>query len=94
MSTTDAIKVSAAEFQRSPGLYQDMAHERGPVTITRNGRDRTVLMSADEYQRLKRRARRVVVPGELTDREVAALRDSKVPDQFAYLDDELNALKS
>lgn len=49
---------------------------------------------AGENQRLKRRARRVVVPGELTDRQVAALRESKVPEQFAHLDDELVTRKS
>ena len=93
-ATDDAIKVSAADFQRSPGLYQEMAQERGPVTITRNGRDRSVLMSAEEYHRLRRRARRVVATGELTDRQVAALRQSKVPDRFAYLDAELSDSKS
>ena len=59
------------------------------ATITNNGRKRTVLISAEEYERLKRRDRRAVVAGELTDRQIAALREAKVPDQHAELDREL-----
>ena len=50
----EALKVSAAEFQRNIGRYQDLAL-RQPVAVTRNGRDSTVLISTDEYERLKRR---------------------------------------
>jgi hypothetical protein len=32
-----------------------------PLTIARNGRDRLVLLSVEEYKRLKRRDRRAVV---------------------------------
>lgn len=44
--------ISSAEFQRNLGLYQDKALAE-PVTITKNGRERLVLLSVDEYQRLK-----------------------------------------
>jgi hypothetical protein len=37
------IKVSAAEFQRNIGRYQDMAFVQ-PVAVTRNGRERTVMI--------------------------------------------------
>jgi prevent-host-death family protein len=47
--------VSSAEFQRNLGLYQDKALSE-PVTITKNGRERLVLLSVDEYQRLRSRA--------------------------------------
>jgi prevent-host-death family protein len=49
--------VSSAEFQRKLGLYQDKALAE-PVTITKNGRERLVLLSVDEYQRLKKNAER------------------------------------
>jgi prevent-host-death family protein len=49
------IKVSAAEFQRNIGRYQDLAL-REPVAVTRNGRERTVMISVEEYRRLTRRA--------------------------------------
>lgn len=44
--------VSSAKFQRNLGLYQDKALAE-PVTITKNGRERLVLLSIDEYQRLR-----------------------------------------
>lgn len=47
--------VSSAEFQRNLGLYQDKALAE-PVTITKNGRERLVLLSVNEYHRLKTRA--------------------------------------
>jgi len=49
--------VSSAEFQRNLGLYQDKALAE-PVTITKNGRERLVLLSVDEYHRLKNQAER------------------------------------
>jgi prevent-host-death family protein len=48
--------VSSAEFQRNLGLYQDRALAE-PVTITKNGRERLVLLSVDEYHRLKSQGR-------------------------------------
>jgi len=60
-----------------------------PVTITKNGHDRLVVLSAEEYERLKRRDRRVVLPGQLTDEEVALIADAEVPAEHALLDEEL-----
>jgi prevent-host-death family protein len=88
MRTEDTVKVSAAEFHRNIGAYQDIALTKA-VTITKNGRDRTVLISAEEYARLKRRDRRVIAAGDLSERQVAALRTARVPDQYADLDREL-----
>jgi prevent-host-death family protein len=44
--------ISSVEFQRNLGLYQDKALAE-PVTITKNGRKRLVLLSVNEYERLK-----------------------------------------
>lgn len=88
MRIDTTVTVTAAEFQRNIGTYQDIALTKA-VTITKNGRERTVLISAQEYERLKRRDRRAVAAGELTDRQIAALREAKVPDQHADLDREL-----
>jgi two-component system CheB/CheR fusion protein len=46
--------VSAAEFRRNIGSYQDRALTE-PVFVSRNGRERIVLLSIDEYQRLEQR---------------------------------------
>ncbi len=43
---------------------------------------------AADDQRLKR-DRRVVMPGELTERQIAAIRIAEVPAEFAHLDNEL-----
>jgi prevent-host-death family protein len=92
MRTDDIVTVTAAEFHRNIGTYQDIALTKA-VTITKNGRERTVLISAEEYARLKRRDRRVIAAGELSDRHIAALGDARVPDQHADLDRELQDWK-
>lgn len=71
------ITVSSAEFQRNFGVYQDKALTE-PVTITRNGRERVVMVSADEYRRLKRRAREVLAVGELSDADLEAIARAEV----------------
>jgi prevent-host-death family protein len=43
------MKVSSTEFQQNVGRYQDAAL-REPVTITKNGRDHTVLVSAEFFE--------------------------------------------
>jgi PHD/YefM family antitoxin component YafN of YafNO toxin-antitoxin module len=55
----DNVLLSAAEFHRNVVAYQDIALTK-PVTGTKNGREGTVLLSAQEYARLKRRHRRVI----------------------------------
>src|SRR5688572_25886996 len=51
--------VSSAELLRQFGRYRDTA-QREPVTITSRGRRSLVLISAEEYDRLKRRDRQVM----------------------------------
>ena len=65
------ITVTAAEFQRHFGRFQDEALTQ-PVAVSRNGRERVVMISADEYRRLKRRSREVIKVEDLSDAEVAA----------------------
>jgi len=83
------IKVPAAEFQRNIGRYQDLALTQ-PVAVTRNGRERTVMISAEEYQRLKRRDRRVMTLDDFTDEDIAALEATRAPESAKTFDDELN----
>lgn len=70
------------------------AEGREPSAAARHrGVAGNVLISAEEYARLKRRDRRVLEAGEVSERQIAALREAKVPwtvpDQFADLDAEL-----
>jgi hypothetical protein len=60
-----------------------------PTGTTPDGRDEFVVLSAEEYARLKRRDRRVGLTEELPEEWVEAVRNAKVPDEFAGLDAEL-----
>jgi prevent-host-death family protein len=84
----DMVKVSSAEFQKNFGRYQDVALTQ-PVTVTRNGRDRTVVISAEEYHRLKRRDRRVVALSDFTQEDIAAIERADPPLEAARFDHEL-----
>jgi prevent-host-death family protein len=83
------IKVSAAEFQRNIGRYQDLALTQ-PVAVTRNGRERTVMISIDEYQRLKLRDRQVLGLGDFTDTDIADLEATRAPESSRAFDHELS----
>jgi len=72
------IKVPSAEFQRNIGRYQDIALTR-PVAVTRNGRERTVMISIEEYRRLKRRDCRVMALEDFTEADIAALEATRAP---------------
>jgi prevent-host-death family protein len=82
------ITVSAAEFQRHFGRYQDEALVQ-PVAITRNGRERLVVLSTEEYRRLRRRSREVLRPGELTDAELQAIASTDMHPRHRHLEAEL-----
>jgi prevent-host-death family protein len=84
----DALKVSSAEFQRNIGRYQDLAMTQ-PVAVTRNGRERTVLISTEEYARLKRRDREVLGLDDFTADDLAALKASRPPAEAAAFNHEL-----
>ena len=83
------MKVSAAEFQRNIGRYQDVALTQ-PVAVTRNGRERTVLISVEEYDRLKRRDRQALRPEDFTDDDLAALESTRAPESTKAFDPELS----
>jgi len=82
------MKVSAAEFQRNIGRYQDVALTQA-VAVTRNGRERTVLISVEEYERLKRRDRQVLRPEDFSEEDIAALEQTRAPESTKAFDSEL-----
>ena len=82
------LKVTSAEFHKHPGRYQDLALSQA-VAITHNGRDRTVLISVQEYQRLTRRDRQVMTLSDFTDADLAALEATRAPEASKAFDDEL-----
>ena len=84
------LKVSAAEFQRNIGRYQDLAL-REPIAVTRNGRESCILLSTDEYRRLKRRDREVLSISDFTAADAEAVRRSEAPPEAAGFDHELES---
>ncbi|HMP03663.1 MAG TPA: type II toxin-antitoxin system Phd/YefM family antitoxin [Gemmatales bacterium] len=81
--------VSSAEFQRHVGEYQDRALVE-PVIITRNGRERLVMIAVDEYRRLKRRDREALPVTALAEQDLEAIARAEIPEEYAHFDDELN----
>ncbi|MFN7308238.1 MAG: type II toxin-antitoxin system Phd/YefM family antitoxin [Acetobacteraceae bacterium] len=82
------LKVGAAEAQRNFGLYQDKALIQ-PVAITRNGRPRTVMISIEEYERLKRRDRQVFRTEEAPQDVVDAILNAEIPEDAKQFDHEV-----
>lgn len=58
-------KVTATEFQQNVGLYNDIAM-REPVIITKQGREKLVIMSIEDYNSLKSvDTRKVIFPEDM-----------------------------
>ena len=81
-------QITSTEFQKKVGLYQDLALSE-PLTVTRNGRDKVVVLSADEYDRLKRRDRQVLRVEDLGSDDLEAIAIAKPPAESASFDDEI-----
>lgn len=81
------MRVSSADFIKYYGSLSDKALTE-PVTITKNGRDRLVLISAAEFDRLRRSSRQTFAIEELSEADAEAVAMAKVPPGF----DHLNAL--
>ena len=86
------LRISTADFIKKFGELADLALAE-PLRITKHGRDRLVVLSAAEYDRLKRRDRRVVRVEDLTDEDLDLIAQAEVPAEFAYLDAELENWK-
>ena len=85
--------ITAFEMQRKPAVFQRRALQE-PVTVTSNGEPTLVVMSVDEYQRLREQAEAVTLPPNPIDqaayprvmrRTEAVSRLMKHRDDFAVL---------
>ena len=83
------LRVPTSEFQRNIEHYQDVA-QREPVALIDGDAARCVVLSAEEYDRLKRRDRRVITVEEMTDEDLELIKNSKMPPGYEYLDAELD----
>ena len=84
------MKVTSAEFIKNYGQLADKALSE-PITITRNGHERLVLISVDEYARLKRRDRQVYRVGDLPAELVEAIRTAEPPAEASAFDNEYDS---
>ncbi len=82
------MRVTTADFVKNFGQMADKALTE-PVTITKHGRDRLVMVSATEYERLKRRDRQAMRSEDLPEQVLASIAEADVADTYAHLDDEL-----
>ena len=81
------MKVTAADVARNFGQFADKALTE-PVSITKYGREHLVLLSADEYARLKRRDRHVYRTGEMPADLMDAIRSAEPPAKASQFDHE------
>jgi len=82
------VTLSASEFQDRVGEALDRSLSQ-PVLITKHGRPRNVVLSYDEYERLRARDRRAVRAEDLTDEDIAAIEASEMAPGYEHLNAEL-----
>ena len=83
------VTITSADLQKQFGRCRELAL-REPVSITHHGRDSLVVMSADEFKRLKALdTRQAFYPWELPDDLKQAMEISEPPEFTAQFDDEL-----
>ena len=85
----DMIRMTETEVQQRFRALADRARLEPVAITTTDGREELVVLSIEEYARLKRRDRRVGLTEDLPEEWVEAVRNAKVPDEFAALDAEL-----
>lgn len=80
------VTVTAADLAKQFGKYRDLAL-REPVSVTHHGRETVVILSADEYRRLKSfDDRQVYLAHKIPEEWRAALEVSEPPAWTTELD--------
>lgn len=72
MARTDRITTTAGDLVRQFSHYSDVALSR-PVVVTKNGRPRNVLISVEEYERLKQRDQQAFLAAETPEQFLAEI---------------------
>ena len=80
--------VTAGDVQKNFGRYQDQALVE-PVIVTKYGRPSVVILSAGEYERLRRLDRQALAVAELGEDDIAAIETARIPDEHRYRSDDL-----
>lgn len=82
------LTATSAEMQRDFALWRDRARQQ-PVGIVQNGRPEVIMLSAEEYQRLKRRDREALRVEELDDATLSAIAAAEPPAEASRHDAEV-----
>ncbi|HAH08502.1 MAG TPA: prevent-host-death protein [Alphaproteobacteria bacterium] len=86
--TSKIETADASDVQRRFSFWKRRA-QRGPVMVRNHGQDEIVMLSAEEFARLRRRDREVLTVAEFSASDLAAIAEARMPDILAPLDDEL-----
>jgi len=81
-------RVTAVEFQREFGRMRSLA-QREPIVVTNHGREDLVVLSAHEYNRLKRRDRQAIHAADMPDGDLALLDTVQIPAEARAFDHEI-----
>ena len=81
-------KVTSAEYEENLDYFHTKAI-KSPLSITRNEGSTLVILSADEYERLKCRDRQAFAIEELSDEEIEAILKAEPPEKAKQYDHEL-----
>lgn len=77
MNTTGRVVTTAGDLVRQFSHYSDVALAQ-PVVVTKNGRPRNVLISVEEYERLKKRDQQTFLAADTPEHflaDIEALAD-------------------
>ena len=81
--------ITSKTIQREYGRVRSMARAE-PITITHHGRDDLVLVSAEEFQRLKRRDREVLLVEDLSNDDLKMLLEADPPPEADAFNHEMD----
>jgi prevent-host-death family protein len=85
------VSITSAELQRNFGQYREKAL-REPLSVTHHGRESLVVMSADEFKRLKALdTRQALYAWELPDDLAEALGTAVPAPETAQFDHEMKS---
>ncbi|TWB37202.1 type II toxin-antitoxin system Phd/YefM family antitoxin [Nitrospirillum pindoramense] len=76
---------SSLDLQRNGAKVQEAAL-REPVSVTYHGRDRLVILSVDEFERLKQRDKMVIAIEEMPEEFLRSLQEPYYDAEQAALD--------
>ena len=79
--------VAASDIQKNFGLWHDKAL-REPVQITKYGRETAYLISAETFHEMWASYQQAKSTAELSDAEMAMIREAEVPAEHDYEYDE------